>query len=206
LISFSVKVVIAIFSVLFLIGLFYVFVADKPLEGIVAMGPLGIVIGFIFNIILTTLFISLVPGVLAGIFVGGLVSGGSDSGLAFIVGLVVLIAVTSMVFTFIWRWVIPFSIGFTISLFIGKVVLIFVTIFFPGYRVDIPNMTEFLSDLRFTRIDRAVRSISNGLERLWDSIGIFWKNYPVIFIGAIIFGIVFAAALGEEEEKTNDKK
>ena len=64
--------------ILFFVGLFMIFVADSPVEGIMALGPVGIVIIAILNFIITTLAISLVPGILAGLAVGALMGGGSS--------------------------------------------------------------------------------------------------------------------------------
>jgi hypothetical protein len=50
--------------------------------------------------------------------------------------------------------------------------------------------------------------ISETLETIWkslqyflDSIKDFWESYPLIFIGAIIMGIVFAIRVNSKKEK-----
>jgi len=195
--------------VLFILGIFMIFVADKPIEGIMALGPVGIVMITILNFIITTLVISLVPGILAGVAVGALVGSGSDSGLAVLLGIAAFIAITAAVFNFIWKFLIPFSIGFSISLLVGKIVAVIVSVFFTSYNVDIPNISDFISrisSLDFSRISRSVRVVSRSLESLGESLKIFWQRYPVIFIGAIIFGLAFAAVLSSDEEEKEESK
>jgi hypothetical protein len=195
--------------ILFILGIFLIFVADRPMEGILALGPVGIVILFLLNIVITTLLISLVPGVLAGIFVGGFIADKVNPVFGLIAGLIVLVGITSAIFDFIWRWVIPFSIGFSISLFVGNVVAAFVSLIFSSYKVSVPNITEFVSDVsrvKLSRLSRGIQIISESFASLWESIKVFWERYPVIFVGAVIFGIVFAAILGSEEEEDNNKK
>ncbi len=204
LLSLTVKALRIGLVILFFLGLFLIFVADRPVEGLLALGPVGFVMVAILNFIFTTLLISLAPGILAGLFVGVLLGSRGDSGLALIVGFITLIVVTGAVFNFIWKWVIPFSIGFSISLLIGQIVGAMVSVIFSGYRLVIPNISDFVSDisnLELSRLSRSINIISNSVKSLFESIKLFWQNYPIIFIGAAIFGIVFAAILGNDDKK-----
>lgn len=206
LLSLTAKILSIVLAILFITGLIFIFVADKPVEGMLALGPVGIVIVFLLNIIITSLLISLIPGVLAGLFVGGFIASEVDSGLAFLFGLIVLVVVTVAIFNFICEWVIPFSIGFSISLFAGNIVGAVVSLIFSSYRIITPDITRFVSNLsrfKLSRPGRGIEIILGNLENLWESIKIFWNNYPVIFIGAVIFGIVFAAVLGSEKDEKN---
>ncbi len=206
LLSLTAKILSIVLGILFITGLIFIFAADKPVEGMLALGPVGIVIVFLLNIIITSFLISLIPGVLAGLFVGGFIASKADSGLAFLLGLIVLVVVTAAIFKFIWKWVIPFSIGFSISLFVGNIIGAVVSVIFSSYRIVTPDITRFVSNLsrfQLSRPGRGIEIILRSLENLWESIKIFWNNYTVIFIGAVIFGIVFAAVLGSEKDEKN---
>ena len=78
-----------------------------------------------------------------------------------------------------------------------------VGVLFSSYQLEIPDISTFMSrisDLDFSKMSRSVQVVSKSAEALGESLKIFWQRYPLIFIGAVIFGIVFAAVLGGEEQ------
>lgn len=186
--------------ILTILGIILIFGADRPIEGLMALGPVGLIMIALLNLLLITVLISLLPGIIVGVVALFVVSEASPE-LGVLVGLITLVAVTISVFKFIWEWVIPFSIGFSICLLVGKIVSAIVSLIFIGNRIIIPNTSAILSSIKSSRGLGKIGAVFDGLDNLWEGIKLFWSNYPVIFIGAVIFGFLFAGMLNSDEDK-----
>ncbi len=197
------KVVTIIFFGLFLLGMFLIFVADRPVEGLLALGPVGIFALAVLNFIIMTLLLSAIPGIVAGI-VAYVVIAKSDPSWAAIIALIAFLAVTAAAFNFIWKFLIPFSLGFSISLAVGKIVAAAVSLIFAGNNIFLPRSTALLAPTRPIRSIRDVGIVFDKLERYWEGVKIFWDKYPVVFIGAVLFGFAFTALWNYGDDDDDD--